>query len=80
MTTKTPYEATGLDDLDPATTPARDATHFRLIVAAAQAASAADEALHARVREAREAGDSWVVISAALGVTRQAAQQRFSRS
>jgi dihydroxyacetone kinase len=79
MTTKTQDEATGLEDLDPATTPARDATHFRAIVAAAEAEKAADEALRARVREAREAGDSWVVIGAALGVTKQAAQQRFSR-
>jgi hypothetical protein len=31
------------------------------------------------VHAARAAGDSWTVIGAALGVSKQAAQQRFSR-
>ncbi|MDQ3485411.1 MAG: hypothetical protein M3445_08400, partial [Actinomycetota bacterium] len=31
------------------------------------------------VRAAREAGDSWLSIGMALGVTKQAAQKRFGR-
>lgn len=69
----------GLDDLDPATTPARDATPFRRVTAARAAADDADRQLHEAVAAARTAGDSWTVIGAALDVTRQAAQQRFAR-
>jgi hypothetical protein len=59
-------DETGLDQLDPATHPARDAVHFRRIIAARRAVAAA-----------REAGDSWTIIGAALETSRQAAQQRF---
>lgn len=79
MTTRTRADDTGLDALDPATTSARDATHFRVIIAAAEAVDAAESALRAAVRAAREAGDSWTVIGAALGVSKQAAQQRFAK-
>ncbi|HWC23982.1 MAG TPA: hypothetical protein VG502_16920 [Flexivirga sp.] len=68
---------TGLDALDPATTPARDATHFRRIIAASEQLDAAQDELHAAVAAARAAGDSWTVIGAALGVSKQAAAQRF---
>lgn len=70
---------TGLDELDPATTTAHDATHFREIVAAAKRRDDADQNLHDAVAAARRAGDSWTVIGAALGVTKQAAYQRFGR-
>lgn len=70
---------TGLDGLDPAATSARDAAHFRAIIAANEALASAEERLREAVRAARDAGDSWTVIGAALGVSKQAAQQRFSR-
>lgn len=73
-------DPTGLDRLDPATRPGRDAVHFRAIIAAAEAVDAAEAGLRDAVASARAAGDSWTVIGAALGVSRQAAQQRFSRS
>lgn len=80
MTTKTRADDTGLDALDPAISVARDATHFREIIAAFEAVDAAENELRAAVRAAREAGDSWTVIGAALGVTKQAAQQRFAKA
>ena len=68
-----------LDDLDPSTVAERDAVHFRRIIAAAEGVSRADRELHDAVRAAREAGDSWLSIGMALGVTKQAAQKRFGR-
>lgn len=68
---------TGLDQVDPAIHPARDATSFRRIIAARDSVAAAENELIFAVHAAREAGDSWTTIGAALGVTRQAAQQRF---
>ncbi len=74
-----------LDHLDPNTTPARDARYLRHIREAADACDAAkarlDEAktrLDDAVAEARAHGDSWGVIGMVLGISRQAAQQRFS--
>ncbi|WP_119696073.1 hypothetical protein [Microbacterium halotolerans] len=72
-------DETGLDQLDPAVTPARDATHFRRIIAAQKAAREAEEELRTAVADARAAGDSWTVIGAALDTTRQAAYQRFGK-
>jgi len=80
VATRTAFDSTGLDDLDPSQTPARDASHFRAIIAASEELEAADAKLRAAVREARAAGDSWTVIGAALGVSKQAAQQRFSKA
>jgi hypothetical protein len=74
---KADHDSTGLDQLDVASHPARDATQFRRIIAARQDLAAAEQELHDAVRAAREAGDSWTVIGAALDTTRQAAQQRF---
>lgn len=71
---------TGLDSLDPTTTPARDAQHFRRIIAANKSLAAADQELRDAVAAARAAGDSWTVIGSALGTTKQAAQQRFRDS
>ena len=68
-------DATGLDELDPDTTEARDASHFRRIVAANMSAVAADQELRDAVTAARDAGESWTVIGAALGITRQGAYQ-----
>lgn len=69
----------GLDALDPRPSGARDATYFRKIIAARKRQLEADQALEDAVRDAREAGDSWTVIGAALDVSRQAAQQRFGQ-
>lgn len=66
-----------LDDLDPATVIARDAVHFRRIIAARDGVTRADRELRDAVRAARDAGDSWLSIGMALGVTKQAAQKRF---
>lgn len=70
-------DVTGLDQLDPATSPARDAVHFRRILAARQRKAAAEPELRDAVEAARDADDSWTVIASALDATRQAAQQRF---
>jgi 3-keto-L-gulonate-6-phosphate decarboxylase len=82
MTTKhhANTDATGLDDIGPESDEARDATHFRRIVAARKRIDEAEHELRAAVQAAREAGDSWTVIGAALDTTRQAAYQRFGRS
>ncbi|HTN57085.1 MAG TPA: hypothetical protein VL043_02345 [Protaetiibacter sp.] len=79
MATKTRIDDTGLDDLDPAASPARDASHFRAIIAANEAVASAEDQLRVAVQSARDAGDSWTIIGAALGVSKQAAQQRFTR-
>ncbi|WP_062520177.1 hypothetical protein [Demequina silvatica] len=70
-------EMAWLDSLDPATFEWRDATHFREIIAAAKGVDQAQGRLRAAVVAAREAGDSWTMIGAALGTSRQNAQQRF---
>jgi hypothetical protein len=74
---KSDHDRTGLDQLHPADHPARDAGHFRRIVAAREDLATAEQELRDAVRAARDAGDSWSVIGAALDTTRQAAQQRF---
>ena len=71
---------TGLDQLDLSTHPLRDAVHFRRIIAARQALDEAQTELRDAVRAARDAGDSWTLIGAALDVSRQAAQQRFGKA
>lgn len=73
------HDTTGLDRLDPQMTPSRDARHFRRIIAARHGIAEADAELRAAVAAAREAGDSWTVIGAALDTTRQAAYQRFGQ-
>lgn len=66
-----------LDDLDPSSVTARDAVHFRRIIAAKEGVEGAERELQDAVREAREAGDSWLSIGMALGVSKQAAHKRF---
>ncbi len=68
-----------LDAFEPTTHPARDAGHFRRILAARQQISDAQQELRDAVKAAREAGDSCTVIGAALDTTRQAAFQRFGK-
>jgi hypothetical protein len=71
-------DASGLEALRAATHPARDAAGFRAIQAALIQVDDAERALREAVRSARQAGDSWAIIGAALGTSRQAAFQRFS--
>ncbi len=66
-----------LDDLDPTTTAAYDAAPHRRILHARQALDDAEDGLRTAVTDARAAGYSWAMIGASLGVSRQAAQQRF---
>nr|WP_245843321.1 hypothetical protein [Mycolicibacterium vulneris] len=54
----------------------RDATHFRRIRAAVTGDAAPAE-LQAAVAAARDVGDSWAIIGLALGISRQAAEQRY---
>lgn len=79
MATKRRSDSTGLDEISPATHPARDGAGFRRIVAAREAFAQAEQELRDAVAASREAGDSWAVIGAAMGTTRQAAFQRFGR-
>lgn len=69
----------GLDQVGPETHVSRDATNFRRIVAARTGVAEAEAELRAAVQAARDAGDSWAVIGAAMDTTRQAAYQRFGR-
>lgn len=75
--TRSDHDRTGLDELDVASHPARDAAHFRFILAASENLAAAEKELRQAVHAAREAGDSWAAMGAALDTSRQAAQQRF---
>ncbi len=72
-------DTTGLSTLDPATVKARDAVHFRRIIAANRRLADAEQELRDAVQAARGAGDSWSVIGAALGTTRQAAFERCGK-
>lgn len=53
------------------------AQHLAVISASARAESEAGALLHRSVRAARAAGVSWALVGAELGMSRQAAQQRF---
>ncbi len=75
MTTR--KDETGLDSVAPETL--RDASHFRRIIEAKNDLEAADSQLRDAVAAARAAGESWTVIGAALGTSKQAAFQRFSK-
>jgi hypothetical protein len=77
MTVDTKHDDAGLDAVSPSTHPARDGAGFRAILAASEGVGAAEQKLREAVLAARLAGDSWTIIGAALGVSRQAAQQRF---
>jgi hypothetical protein len=72
-------DATGLDTVEPSQVSARDAVHFRDIIAARKKVADAEQELRDAVRAARVAGDSWTAIGAALDTTRQAAFQRFGK-
>ena len=69
-----------LDSIEPDPADGAGATHMRRIAAAAAALTAAELELRAAVAAARAAGDTWDVIGLGLGVSRQAAYQRFGKS
>lgn len=50
------------------------------VIAAHDTLRAAEQRLHRAVRAARSAGETWEVIGETLGITRQAAYQRFGRT
>ncbi len=66
-----------LDSLDPATTPVEDTADLRAIAAAMNEVAAAEANLSAAVAAARSQGRSWGRIAMVLGVSRQAARQRY---
>lgn len=68
-----------LDSIEPNPGDARDATHIRRIIAANEGVSEAESELRGAVTAARAAGDTWDAIGVALGVSRQAAFQRFGK-
>lgn len=68
-----------LDAIEPNPSDARDSTHIRRIIAAAKAVDASQAELRAAVAAARSAGDTWDLIGVALGISRQAAYQRFGK-
>lgn len=72
-----PEDATGLDAVEPATHHAHDAANFRRILSARADFEEAEIELRDAVNAARAAGDSWVVIAAALGSSPRAAFRRF---
>ena len=69
-----------LDQLDPddPAVEVRDGTYLRRITEAMAAVSDADAQLREAVADARAHGESWSLIGMVLGVSKQAAQQRFS--
>lgn len=77
MKMKTKKDGTGLESVPPESL--RDASHFRRIIEAKKAVEAADQELRDAVAAAHAAGDSWTVIGAAMGTSKQAAYQRFAK-
>jgi hypothetical protein len=63
------------DDYDPKSFV--DGEPLRRVVAASDELDRAREHLHHEVTAAHESGLSWTVIGATLGISRQAARQRF---
>jgi hypothetical protein len=64
-------------NLDPETAQVEDLADLRAIAEAAEQARRDEALLTEKVAQARAHGRSWNRIAAALGVTRQAARQRF---
>lgn len=77
MKMKARRDETGLDSVGPEDL--RDASGFRRIIQARKDLEAAERELRDAVAAARAAGDTWTVIGAAMGTTKQAAFQRFAK-
>lgn len=73
-------DATGLDSLVPGEVQAKGAVHLRNIITARKKVAEAERELRDAVQAARDAGNSWTLIGAALDTTRQAAFQRFGKT
>ncbi|MHB2023550.1 MAG: hypothetical protein ACYCO3_09515 [Mycobacteriales bacterium] len=67
------------DDLEPAAGEAEDLSDLRAVAVASEAARADEARLREAVGISRAHGRSWNQISVALGVSRQAARQRFAQ-
>jgi hypothetical protein len=68
-----------LDSVDPATLTWQNPVELRRIGSASEKARAAGTELRDAVTAARAAGRSWAEIGTVLGISKQAAQQRFGR-
>lgn len=66
-----------LESLDPTTTPVEDTADLRAIAAAMNEVAAAEAKLATAVAAARSQGRSWGRIAMVLGVSKQAARQRY---
>ena len=66
------------EQLDPASARVERTEDLRQVAAASQAVRAGEGQLREAVQAARGQGRSWNEIALALGVSRQAARQRFS--
>ena len=66
------------DDLDPDTAPVVDTADLQQVATASQTVRADEIRLREAVAAARDHGRSWNQIAIALGVSRQAARQRFA--
>jgi hypothetical protein len=68
-----------LDGLDPKaiSSPEADASDLRAIGDAMRAVATSDLALAERVADARARGRTWTQVAAVLGVSKQAARERF---
>ncbi|MFN8105135.1 MAG: sigma-70 family RNA polymerase sigma factor [Acidimicrobiia bacterium] len=69
-----------LDSVDPAELEAEDTHDLRAIAVALSSVADAEEQLRDAVVAARLAGRSWGRISMVLGVSKQAARQRFENA
>lgn len=69
-----------LDTLDPSTLQVEDPGDLRRLGLAVIERSRAEEEVAAAVTACRDAGRSWAWIGSVLGVTRQAAQERYGES
>ncbi len=67
------------DELDPEAAEVEDINDLRAVAAASEATRADEARLREAVEVARAHGRSWNHIAVALGVSRQAARQRFAR-
>lgn len=68
------------DELDPAQAHVDDTTDLQAIAIAAETTRSDEARLREAVEVARSRGRSWNRIAVALGVSRQAARQRFASS